>query len=56
MLKEKLGLCPYRVICDERELIVIPETQHDVEQLKKGNEESTKEPMEIKSSEELIEE
>ena len=46
MLKEKLGLCPYRVICDEQEFILMPETQHHVEQLKKENEES----MKIKSS------
>ena len=46
----------YGVICDEKEFIVIPETQHDVEQLKKENEESTKKPMEIKSSEESNEE
>ena len=61
MLKEKLGLCPYGVICDEQEFILMPETQRDVEQLEKENEESmkmksseksTEEPMKIKSSEE----
>ena len=26
MLKEKLGLCPYGVICDEKEFILMPET------------------------------
>ena len=61
MLKEKLGLCPYGVICDEQEFILMPETQHDVEQLKKENEESMKiksseEPMKMKSSEESTEE
>ena len=35
MLKEKLGLCPYEVICDEKEFILMPETQDDIEGLKK---------------------
>ena len=48
MLKEKLGLCPYEVICDEKEFILMPEIQDDIEELKKEN----KEPMKIKSSEE----
>ena len=56
MLKEKLGLCPYGVICDEKELILMPETQHDFEQLKKENEESAKESIKIKSSEKSTEE
>ena len=43
MLKEKLGLCPYGVICDEQEF-VLPEIQDNIE-----NEESIK----IKISEEL---
>ena len=34
MLKEKLGLCLYEVICDEQELI-LPEIQDDIEELKK---------------------
>ena len=34
MLKEKLGLCLYEVICDEQELI-LPELQDDIEELKK---------------------
>ena len=51
MLKEKLGLCPYEVICDEKEFILMPERQHDVGQLKKENKES----MKIKSPEELVE-
>ena len=42
MLKEKLGLCPYEVICDEKEFILMPERQHDVGQLKKENKESMK--------------
>ena len=41
-LKEKLGLCLYEGICDEKEVILMPEksfTQHDVEnkQLKEEN-------------------
>ena len=51
MLTEKLGLCPYEVICDEQEFIRMPEIQDDTEQLKKENEE----PKEIKTSEEPIE-
>ena len=51
MLKEKLGLCPYEVICDEKEFILMPERQHDVGQLKKENKES----MKIKNPEELVE-
>ena len=51
MLKEKLGLCPYEVIRDEKEFILMPERQHDVGQLKKENKES----MKIKSPEELVE-
>ena len=61
MLKEKLGLCPYGVICDEEEFILMPKIQDDIEQLKKENEESmkikisaepTEESMKIKISEE----
>ena len=48
VLKEKLGLCPHEVICDEKEFILMPEIQDDIEELKKENEES----MKIKSSEE----
>ena len=41
-LKEKLGLCLYEDICDEKEFILMPEkiiTQHDIEnkQLKEEN-------------------
>ena len=42
MLKEKLGLCSYGVICNEKEFILIPEIQDDIEELKKENEESIK--------------
>ena len=35
MLKEKLGLCPSGVICDEQEFILMPEMQDGVEQFKK---------------------
>ena len=52
MLKEKLGLCPYGVICDEQEF-VLPEIQDNIEnkesikmkiseELKKENKESVK--------------
>ena len=41
MIKEKLGLCPYEVICDEQEFI-LPEIQGDIEELKKENKESIK--------------
>ena len=43
MLKEKLGLCPYGVICDEQEF-VLPEIQDNIE---------NKESIKIKISEEL---
>ena len=42
MLKEKLGLCPYEVICDEKEFILMPEIQDDIEELKKENKKSIK--------------
>ena len=41
MIKEKLGLCPYEVICDEQEFI-LTEIQGDIEELKKENKESIK--------------
>ena len=44
MLKEKLGLWPYEIICDEQEFILMPEIQDDIDELKKEN----KEPMKIK--------
>ena len=47
MLKEKLGLCPYEVICDEQEFI-LPEIQDYIKELRKENKES----IEIKSSKE----
>ena len=50
ILKEKLGLCPYEVICDEQEFM-LPEIQDDTKQLKKEN----KEPKEIKISEDTKE-
>ena len=64
MLKEKLGLCPYEVICDEKEFILMPEIQDDIEELKKENKESikikslkesTEKAIEIKRLEESIE-
>ena len=64
MLKEKLGLCPYEVICDEKEFILMPEIQDDIEELKKENkesikikspQESTEKAIEIKRLEESIE-
>ena len=47
ILKEKLGLCPYEVICDEQEFVLL-EMQDDIKELRKENKESIK----IKSSEE----
>ena len=52
-LKEKLGLCPYKVICDEQEFISTSEeisTQNDVEnkQLKEENEQLRKENEQLK--------
>ena len=41
MLKEKHGVCPYEVICDEWEFI-LSEIQDDIEELKKENKESIK--------------
>ena len=64
MLKEKLGLCPYEVICDEKEFALMPEIQDDIEEFKRENEESmkiksskksTKKSIKIKSPEESIE-
>ena len=63
MLKEKLGLCPYEVICNEEDFILMPEIQNDIEKLKQENkksiktkisEESTEEPIETEISEESI--
>ena len=54
MLKEKLGLCPYEVICNEKEFILMSEIQDDFEEIKiskKSDEELIEE-----SDEELIEE
>ena len=42
MLKEKFGLCPYEVIFYEKDFILMPKTEHDVEELKKENEKPTK--------------
>ena len=33
-LIKKLGLCPYGVICDEPDFILMPETQDDFEEVK----------------------
>ena len=52
IFKEKLGLCPYEVISDEKEFILMTEIQDDIEELKKENDES----MKIKTSEESTEE
>ena len=38
MLKEKLGLCPYEVICNEQDLILMSEIQ-DEELIKESDEE-----------------
>ena len=51
MLEEKLGLCPYEVICDEQDFILMSKIQDtDKELLEKSNEEIIEE-----SDEELIE-
>ena len=64
MLKEKIGLCLYEVICDEKGFVLMLETQDDIEDLKKENkksmkikspDESTKKAIEIKSLEESME-
>ena len=52
MLKKKLGICPYEVICDEKDFILMPKIQDADKEL---IEESDKELIE-KSDEELIEE
>ena len=46
MLKEKLGLCPYEVICNEKESILMSKIKDDFEEIKISK----------KSDEELIEE
>ena len=56
MIKEKLGLSPYEVICDKQEFI-LPEIQDHIEELKKENEKwkeikSSEGPIEIKSPKE----
>ena len=61
MLKEKLGLCPYEVICNEEDFILMPEIQDDIKELKKENKEPkeikiSEEPKEIKTSKESTEE
>ena len=35
MLREKFDLCPYEVICDEKEFILMSEIQNDAKALKK---------------------
>ena len=51
MLKEKLGICPYGVICNKQEFILIPEIQDtDKELIEESDEELIEE-----SHEELIE-
>ena len=55
MIKEKLGLCLYEVICDEQEFILMPEIQDDIEKLKKENEEPKKIKNSEKSTEKAIE-
>ena len=38
MLKEKLGICPYGVICDEKDFILMPEIQDtDKELIEQSN-------------------
>ena len=53
MLKEKLGLCPYGVICNEQDFNLMSEIQHDFEEIK-FSQESDEELIE-ESDEELIE-
>ena len=54
MLKEKLDICPYGVICNEQEFILMPEIQDtDKELIKESDveliEESDEESIEIES-------
>ena len=64
MLKEKLGFCPYEVICDEQDFILMSKIQDtDKELIEESDEESDEELVEEldkelieKSDEELIEE
>ena len=37
MLKEKLGLCPYKVICYGKEFLLMPKIQDDIEEFKREN-------------------
>ena len=53
MLKEKLGWCPYGVICNEQDFNLMSEIQHDFEEIK-FSQESDEELIE-ESDEELIE-
>ena len=34
MLREKLGLCPYEVICNEQDFTLMSEIQDDFEEIK----------------------
>ena len=54
ILREKLGLCPYEVICDEKEFILMPGIQNDAKASKKENTESMKIKNSYKSSNESI--
>ena len=54
MLREKFDLCPYEVICDEKEFILMPEIQNDAKALKKENKESIKIKNSDKSTNESI--
>ena len=51
MLKEKLGICPYGVICNEQKFILMPEIQDTDKELTEESEEKLIE----ESDEELIE-
>ena len=59
MLKEKLGLCPYEIICDEQEFILMPEIQNTnknlIKKLDKKLIEQSDDELTEQSHDELIE-
>ena len=59
ILKEKFGLCPYEIICDEQEFILMPEIQNTnknlIKKLDKKLIEQSDDELTEQSDDELIE-
>ena len=56
MLKEKVGFCPYEVICDEQDFILMSKIQDTDKELIDKSDEEVIEESDEESYEELIEE